>query len=352
MFLSLAALALATTPVFFETYRTAAFNTIPHDDYAPYLLALVGHGGSIPMPPLAYRILSVAVAIPFYHVLPLYTFTNLPSIDPAYLKSMEALAFASYLWLLLTSGVIYLLARRRRGASHVSALVAAMTSFLLSGFLQRTGVDPIAILVIALMLLALENPVAFGVLAVVSIGINEKIPLLFAAVLACRFAGARVQRKAFALGAQFALAGFSVVGYFVVRVLVKVPGNEAQTDPALFLGHLRATLAYSLSLKGLFLNLVPAVVVTMLALVALRTRRASAFQVTDVSGLLVLVLLAGLADVIYNVGRVAMYGYPLYLPAAAALIDELRERRTAAPRSRAARWRRHHRSLGRASAAS
>ena len=44
-----------------------------------------------------------------------------------------------------------------------------------------------------------------------------------------------------------------------------------------------------------------------------------------------LLILALLADVAYNVGRVVMYSYPLYLPVAAVFLDEVLE--TAEPRS-------------------
>ena len=57
-------LALAATfPVFVETFRAMVFQTFPRDDYAPYLLRLVGRGGELPGTPHVLRFLSVAVAV-------------------------------------------------------------------------------------------------------------------------------------------------------------------------------------------------------------------------------------------------------------------------------------------------
>lgn len=73
------AFVLSTVPAFFAIYRDAAFQTLPRDDYAPHLLALVGERGTPPARqptllggnPMGYRMLSVAAAIPFYELLPL-----------------------------------------------------------------------------------------------------------------------------------------------------------------------------------------------------------------------------------------------------------------------------------------
>jgi hypothetical protein len=44
---------------------------------------------------------------------------------------------------------------------------------------------------------------------------------------------------------------------------------------------------------------------------------------SDVSVMLVLLILAMIADVVFNIGRITMYSYPLYLPALSAFIDHI-----------------------------
>ena len=110
-------LVALAVPLFFEIYRTMAFNTHPRDDYGPYLQALVGEGGKIPGAPMVYRLFSVAAAIPFYYLLPVYSFSKLPPLDPAYLRATEALAAVSWLSILATAGVIFLICRQKLGAS-------------------------------------------------------------------------------------------------------------------------------------------------------------------------------------------------------------------------------------------
>ena len=75
-----ALLAILFHPFFFITFRLMAFDTVPRDDYARYLLWLLHEpGGAFPGSLYGYRILSVLAAAPFYYVLPALPLTNLPT---------------------------------------------------------------------------------------------------------------------------------------------------------------------------------------------------------------------------------------------------------------------------------
>jgi hypothetical protein len=318
----LAALLLATTPIFFDIYRTAAFNTIPRDDYAPYLLALTGQGGQIPGAPFAYRILSVVAAAPFYYALPAYTFSNLRGVDASYLKATQALSFASYLWLVLTALVIYAIARRQYSASRAACAIVALLTFLLSGFIARTGVDPFAILVIGLLLLWQKRAALFIPLVLVSVGINEKIPIVFAGVMLFRLIAAGRGRRRFDSYPQLLSSCVAIACYFVVVQVVKAPGHANQLNPGAYWAQFQSTIGYTLSLKGLVLNVIPVLVLLFVIALSARCGRPGVFRTSDVSGLVILVALASIADVDYNVGRIAMYSYPLYIPALAGFVDD------------------------------
>lgn len=316
--LGVLALAFATVPEFFEIYRAAAFDTVPRDDYAPYLLALVGESGEAPGAPFVYRIVSVAVAVPFYYLLPHFTFSQLQHVDPAYLRATQALSFVSYVSLILTAAVMFIVARRHFRASLVFSLVAGLASLLLASFIAKPGVDPFAILVISLLVLWQRNLVFFVPLILVSAGVNEKIPILFVVVLAARLLASLVEGRRFSERAQLVAAGLATIGYFAVVLVLRVPGNEHQLNPALILSGLQATLIHSLSLRGLVLNVFPVLVLAMVILAALRGRAPEerCFHPSDAVGAVALFVLALSADVVFNVGRIVMYSYPLYLPAA------------------------------------
>jgi len=51
--------------------------------------------------------------------------------------------------------------------------------------------------------------------------------------------------------------------------------------------------------------------------------RAGTFQPSDTSSLVVLLLIALVADLGLNVGRIVMYCYPLYLPSVCSLLDHV-----------------------------
>ena len=316
-------LFLATTPIFFNIYRSAVFNTMPRDDYAPYLLHIIGAGGGLPGAPFAYRILSVMIAVPFYYLLPVYQFSNLTNIDLSYLKATEALSMVSYICLVLTAVVIYLIARRKYKSTEISALFVAGFTFILSYFISTTGIDPIAILVISILILILENPLFFSAMIVLSIGINEKIAILFATILFFRFIYGLYQKKSFKFTWQLILSICAVIGYFVVKAILKIPGNADQTDLSLFFPHILSSIKYSLSIKGLFLNILPIAILGMLYALAFTPGKRESFCRTDLSALLILILLSFISDVVYNVGRVVMYSYPFYLPVIACLIDDI-----------------------------
>lgn len=317
------ALMLATVPMFFEIYRTAAFNTAPRDDYAPYLLTLLRIENKMPNAPFAYRPISVAVAIPFYYVLPLYTFTNLTVVDVPYLKATQALCFCSYLSIVLTAVVIYCICKRQFHATEITAFIAGAATFFLDNLIGKHGIDPFVILIICLLILWMNRPLVFALLVFVSIGVNEKIPLIFATVLAFRFLNSMARKHRFAQLLQLCASCLAVAGYFAVTHLLKLPDKDKQTNPALFLAHIQDTLHMTLSLKGLVLNALPACVLVLVVVLAVRFRRQSGFVVSDLSALFLLLMLGLLADVGYNVGRVLMHSYPLYLPAAACLLDDV-----------------------------
>lgn len=321
--LGLIAILLATLPIFFEIYRTAAFNTVPRDDYANYLLALVGQGGKTPIAPFAYRVFSVAVAAPFYYILPGYQFTNLRNVDPAYLRATEAISFVCYLSLIFTAVVVYGIARQRHGSSRLSALVVALSTFLFAGFIQETGVDPFSILVISLCLYWIEKAIVFVPLMLISIGINEKIALVFAAILLLRLMVAAMRRQSFTLYSQLFASFLAIAGYFDVVALLRVPGNEGQTTPHLFLSNIYSSLLITFSFKGIFLTIIPLLVLLIVAILAVAGRSSGTFHASDTSSIAVLFILGLIANVGEDVGRIVMYSYPFFLPATSAWIDRM-----------------------------
>ena len=341
------ALTLATPPMFFEIYRTAAFNTAPRDDYAPYLLTLLRienkvpnapfaystgpalkatlyrGENKIPNAPFAYRPISVAVAIPFYYAVPLYTFSNLTVVDVPYMKATQALCFCSYVCLVLTAFVIYFICKRQFHATEITAFIAGAATFFIDNLIGKHGIDPFVILFICLLILWMNRPLVFALLVLVSIGVNEKIPLIFATVLAFRLMNSMARKRRFTQLFQLGVSCLAVAGYFAVTHLVKVPDKDNQTNPALFLAHIRDALQLTFSSKGLVLNVLPVFVLFLIVGLALKCRRQSGFVVSDLSAIFLLLILGLLADLRYNVGRIVMHAYPLYLPAAACFLDDV-----------------------------
>jgi hypothetical protein len=329
------AFVLSTIPAFFAIYRDAAFQTSPRDDYAPSLLALVGERGAPPdrQPtllggaPFGYRVLSVAAAIPFYELLPYYSFSNLPVTDEHYLRATAALSMVSYLSILLTVLVVYGIARRRLKCSPGASLLTALMSFGLFQFMSTSGVDPLAVAVVALLVYFLDRPMIFGLLIIASAAMNEKVVIIFAVVFAVRVIAWLVgHHAAFRYWPQTLATGVAVLAYALMHQLLQLPGNEGKTDTRTWFAGAAATLGSSLSVKGVVQNGIPLVVIAVLLSVAYATwrlrRDVPGFSPLDLAVAPVLLAIGLIIDVQFTLGRLVMHSFPLYLPLVAFVIDD------------------------------
>jgi hypothetical protein len=308
---------LVTIPRFFDIYRTMAFNTVPRDDYAPYLQYIVGDNPGFTLySPYAYRLFSFLCAFPFYKFAPVYQFTNLIGIDENYLRATQALALWSYLSILATCYIIFLLARNRQHLSLLFSLFTAFFAYLLFEFTNMYGVDPIAIFFISLLVYVLDQSVLFSFLVVFSVGVNEKIPFLFLLLLLSRLL---TERRRFRYHLQLLSSSLSMAAYLLIRLLFHLPGYEYQTSLGDFFESTIMTLKGILSIKGTILNTIPVLMLLLIYSLAVRStgkQGTAVFSRSDILPLIGLVLLGLFVRLEYNLGRIAMYSFPLYLPSA------------------------------------
>jgi hypothetical protein len=314
-------LVLMTVPRFFDIYRTMAFNTVPRDDYAPYLLHAIGEKPGVTIySPYGYRIFSFLAAYPFYKLLPVYRFSNLPPVDDAYLKATQALAMTSYLAILAACLMMFLITKKRLQLSVTVSLIATLITYVLFEFTNMFTVDPIAIFLIILLVYFLEQPMLFSAIVLMSVAFNEKVSLVFLLLLLIRLV---IQRKSFRERWQLLSSTLAVGAYFLVRNLVGLPGFEYQTSIRSFYSSFVNTLIDTLSLKGAVQNILPIIILILLYFLAaqsLRINETPYFSRCDVLVLVGLILLAFVTRLEYTVGRIAMYSFPLYLPAACATV--------------------------------
>ena len=266
-------LVLSTYWIFIDTYRINAFNIVPHDDYAPFLLHLLGEdGGRLPGAPFVFRIFSVAVAAPLYYVLPYFEFSRLENPNVTYLRAVEALAMASYLSMLLSCWVIFRISRYRLELGVAASSIATIGALLLFQYSGYKGVDPVGILLVCLLIYFATFNVVFGALALLSIGFNEKISLILAIVYAARLLAYR-DRDSFM---KLCMVGGAFAIYLAVRIGFSVPGNEQQLQPGGFLALAAENLLALGSLKNFVLIVLPLVTLTALfGLANLEVRAAS-----------------------------------------------------------------------------
>jgi hypothetical protein len=320
LLLTVVALA-ATYPVFIDTYRSMVFQTVPRDDYAPYLLHLVGHGGEVPGAPRAYRLLSVAAAIPAYLVLPVYQFKNLATVDPAYLRATEALAFVSWIALAALSVVIYRIARDRLGASRPASVAALFATLLFARYTSIGGVDPIALLLIAAAYYWIERPWLFAAIVALSAGFNEKVWIIAVLLVGTRVLHARSLRP---YAVHIAGCAVAILLYFASATYFRSSGTEKPSDPRPLGTNAPVTARMTLTTKGLSQNAMPVgLCLAACALAALRLRGYWGPYWTPWDALVPVGLaVVGLTmNVEFTLGRLVFHSLPILVPPLALALD-------------------------------
>jgi hypothetical protein len=319
----LAALALALDPIFFSIDRLMVFDTVPRDDYAPFLLWLAGApGGAFPASPYGYRLVTMAAALPLYYALPALRLTNLPGgLAPDYIQATAALAALSYLSLLGAGLVAYRIARDRAALPRREATFAGLLLGALVLHSQFFGIDAFAILLVAVGVYLVDRPLGFALLVVPSVFANEKVAIVFALWLSLRCMASAEDRRRFA-GAWIAtLAALAL--YAAALLLVHLPGNAYQLEPGGYLATLATNLRASISARGLLLNALPVGVLLAVGALAWRNapcnRLGGLFRRLDLWVIPALVLVALVLTQFFQTGRIVMHAAPLYvIPAAAA----------------------------------
>ena len=320
--LCLTILAALLHPLYFVIYRLGVFGTVPRDDYGPFLLWLLGQpGGAFLESPYGYRVLSMVAAAPFYFGLPDIPLTNIPAgLSASYLRATAALAAVAFLAWLATAMLAYA-AARRAGLVPRDGILASGLAFALMAYVQITAIDPLAVALIAAGVLWLDRRWAFAALLAVSVPLNEKVALVFAAWLVLRCATSRADRAT--LSWQAASAILAVGAYLAMVRLLQLPGNPYQIDPGYYLATLRDNALAYLTPRGVLLNLTP---ILLLSTLALFGRPVGLFRRTDALAIPVLVGLALILTHLFQAGRIVMHAAPIFVVPAAASISSWLDR--------------------------
>jgi hypothetical protein len=314
--------ALVLQPYFFITYRMMVFNTVPRDDYAPFLLWLAGApGGVFPGSPYGYRVLTMVAAWPLYAAFPPLRLTNMPAdIALPYLQATAAIAALSFLCTIVAGLLGYRIARDKAGFGRAEAVMAAALLFLACGYSQFFGIDPVSIMLVAACVALLHRPRAFAGLVVASVLFNEKVAIVLALWLTIRWLLVPADRRA--IWRQCAAALGAVLLYGLILAAIRMPGHEYQLRPLGYGATFLDNLGVLLSGRGVVLDIVP---VIMLALsVAAGWRRGGSrlaggmFRRTDMLVIPGLVLVALVLTQMFQVGRIVMHAAPLFAVPVAA----------------------------------
>ena len=317
-FILLLGILLINIPLFFDIYRQCAFNIVPHDDYVPYLLHILGKGGGIPGSPTGYRFLSVVVAIPFYYLLPFFKFSLLEITNEDYIRGVEALSFVAYLASSFSSFFIYKITKDRLNGEKTTAILAALIALFLFRFTAIYSIDPTAICIISILIYYLDTKWIFASLLILSVGINEKILFIFLIL----FGGRLIYKRSLTDSFYLIISIISFLSYFLIRKLVNLPGHEYMVEPSMFLEKATHTVNLLFTAKSVMLNWIPGGITFGLFFLALKEYKSNSninrlfFSPIDFLPILALIIISLITDMQFTIGRILLFCFPLYLPLA------------------------------------
>lgn len=316
--LAILLLTLLTYPMFFMLYRVMIFNTVPRDDYAPYLLWLAhAPGGALPCSPYIYRIFSIALAWPLYHVMPVLSFTNLPSgLLPTYLRATASIALLSDICTISASVLCFNFAKRL-GKSPLICLLSGLLVYAGCWFTSIVGIDTLTVCGVMVLTMMLPSRNRFWLVAIPLMFLNEKVGIILTLFLALRCATSSADRARF--GAKLGWMLAAIGAYIAVLHIVHAPGNSYQTTPSLsiYTSTLIANLKANLSARGLMLSWGPATIMLLAALFGKHEDTCGLFSRRDALLVPCLICVGLVFTQDYQLGRLVMMAVPLFaIPAA------------------------------------
>jgi hypothetical protein len=260
----------------------------------------------------------VALAWPLLHLLPPIPLSNLPpGLTPAFLRATAALSALSFVGMLGTFMLTARLAETEGGLDRGHAIVAGCLAWALCWYTQITAIDAVALLAITAGLCLIHRPIGFVALMLVSVGLNEKIALTLAIwlVLRCLFSAADR-----AMLWRPALAACAAVGtYGVMVLLLRRGGNEYQLQPSSFPVTIGENLLAYAHARGVLLNVLPTVVLAVIAALGQRPR-GGLFARVDILVIPAMLMVALVLTHLFQAGRLVMHAAPLFVvPAVLAL---------------------------------
>ncbi len=315
---------LVFLPFFFFFFRLIAFSTVPMDDYENFIL---NWDGKAPAnfqfySPQGYRWAFTGAGYFFYKALPLIELTNLGTSEMARIQAFQALALTSFIFAHLYFFMNYCLVRLRLGKPVDASLSIAFIVFFLGLSSNIYSVDAITLAWTSLALFCVDKLKWYAAIVLLSVFVNEKIPLLFAAYFSLI---ALFDRQQAGWQPRLGVALLAVCIYFAERWLLAFPGYEYQTQPGQFFERVRVSIPFLTSFKGLYMNFLPLILQLGISFWVWKKRLFGFgyFQSKAIIGLPVVFFGLGIfACSNYGIGRICLHSLPFFAVPLALLMEK------------------------------
>jgi len=313
-------------PIFFINYRLTAFHATPFDSYHLFLLAMDGKDDSFQFyAPTGYRLVYISIAYFFYKYMPFLPLSQISAESDFFqVKALQALAFTSFVFLHLFYFITFVFVQNKIIKSFILALAVAGVFISLSLSMYHFGIDPLYLFYTTLLLYFIANKAVFIPLLLFSMVVNEKISLIFLVFFAFTVLSKELRRESYPRLAA-AIIAFGL--YFFMKMLLKFPGYEYQTDITSFYDRIMISIPYLISFKGFYLNILPLLLLSAIALVAIKMKvlESRSFLKHWAIGLLPVVFFVfgmhACSD--YGIGRAAMHALPFFIAPMVIILNKL-----------------------------
>lgn len=313
-------------PVFFINYRMTAFHTLPFDSYYSFLVAMDGKDESFEFyAPTGYRMVYMGVAYFFYKYMPFVPLSQIAEGANFFpIKALQSLAFTSFLFLHLFYFTSFIYVQNKLKKSFILSLATAGVCFLFALSMYYFGVDPLYLFYTTLLLYFIDKKYIFIPLLLFSIIVNEKISLIFLVFFSITVLSKSSRRESYVPLIASALAFMS---YFLMKMILKFPGYEYQTDLTSFYDRLQISIPFLTSFKGFYVNILPVVLLSSIAIAAAKMKVFDSYSLLRhwATGFLpIIFFILGLhACSDYGIGRAAMHALPFFIAPMVFMLDKI-----------------------------
>lgn len=303
---------LLCLPTYFNNYRLLATDAVPADSYFQMVQYWAGdRSEDVLVDPTSYRVALPLLAVIPYRFLPPLRLNRLGSdTDLQRVRAVQAITLVNFVGVVFALFTTLLLILQQGLPRWISWLTMGIVFYFMN-YMALAGIDPWAVAWLNLLLLS-KRLWVYLLLLLVSVAMNEKIAMAMLLFHIPYWFFER--RRSFPSRGLFAVVALAI--YFSIRQVYPLGGHEYMFTPSRYYDSILASLALLFSVKGLYMNVFPLLLILLLYYLTWKNRL---FDNTPNNSWCCLFVFVGffviglVTRLEYTIGRLALHGLSFFI---------------------------------------